>query len=80
MQHSGTSLSGSASLPGSPCFSNCSISGTVSGNYMTATIVSGSNTAVFTGTCSTTSMSGSYGVSAGFCAGDYGTFTMNKRT
>ena len=75
---SGTSISGSAVLTGSPNFPNCTISGSVSGNNMTATVVSGSNTAVFTATYSSTSMNGTYGITTGASAGDFGTFSMNK--
>ena len=80
MVQSGTSISGTAVLTGSPNFPNCSMSGSVSGNTMNATGVSGSNTVVFTATCTSTSMNGTYAVSAGSCAGDYGTFSMNKQT
>ncbi len=66
-------------MTGSPCLSSGILSGTVSGNNTVGTMVSGGNTINYTLTIvSSNSVSGTYSVTAGACAGDTGTISLNK--
>lgn len=84
LTQSGTSISGTASAYvtggsvscGGP---NYSVSGTVSGNNIIFGVFDrGIESGVYTATFTSTSMSGTYSVTAGACAGDTGTFSLNK--
>ncbi len=75
---SGSSFSATVSMSGSPCLSSGSLSGTITGNNIVGAIVSGGNTINFTLTFTSTSVSGTYSVTAGACAGDTGTISLNK--
>ena len=73
-----TSVSGTASIIGSECISTGTLSGTVTGNALVSNISSGSNTASFNATCTSTSMNGTLEITSGSCAGDIGNFLINK--
>ena len=77
LTQSGTSVIGTLSITGSPCISNGSVSGTVSGNNVSFGIISGSDTVEYNATYTSTSMSGTYSVTTGACAGDTGTFSLS---
>ena len=78
LTESGSSLSGTVSITGSPCILSGSVSGTVVGNTVTLGSVSGSDQISFSGTCTGTSIGGTYNVTTGACAGDSGTFSLSK--
>jgi pectate lyase len=76
---SGTSVSGTAQVGGSPCLSTGDVSGTVSGSGATFGVVSGSHGITFTANRITaSSMTGTYSVSSGWCAGDSGSFSLTR--
>jgi hypothetical protein len=79
-EQSGTSFSGSVTIGGSPCISNGSVSGTISGSDISFGVVSGASTITFTATVTLDSMNGTYKVldTTGFCAGDIGAFSMTR--
>jgi hypothetical protein len=72
------SIKGTILITGSPCFGAGYVTGSVGGNNITFGVVSGPDSSSFSGNYSTTSISGSYSVSTGQCAGDYGTFSVSK--
>lgn len=76
--HSGTSFSGTINISGSPCISSGTFSGTASGGFFSASVVSGQNAITFEGTYTATLISGTYSVPSGACAGDSGTFSLQK--
>jgi len=85
-------LSGTATVTGSACFSSVTLSGTISGTAVVLSLTSsdGSQTAALTalpqsagqlisgtpGSFTITQLSGTYAASTGSCAGDTGTFTV----
>ena len=82
ISQSGTSLSGTATVTGSPCFTSGSVSGAVSGNNVTfGVLFSGGQQALFSGTVGSggTIISGTYAVSGGLCNGDTGSFNLTKQ-
>lgn len=82
LTHTGSSLTGTASLTGSPCFTSGTVSGTVAGGSVTIGVAfPGSHQVNFTGTADSTggSMNGQYAVTGGACSGDAGTWSMTKQ-
>ena len=82
ISQSGTSLSGTATVTGSPCFTSGSISGSVSGNNVAfGVLFGGGQQANFSAAVGSggTSMSGTYSVSGGACSGDTGSFNLTKQ-
>jgi len=76
LNQNGSSFTGSGSISGSDCFFGTSVSGSMSGNRISFGFASSSSNRVyFSGSASSSSMSGTYEVSSGFCAGDEGTFS-----
>jgi hypothetical protein len=80
---SGSSISGSATIIGSPCFTGGNVSGSAYGNTVTFGVLSqgGTMRANFSGVVNTAGsmMSGSYSVNGtGVCVGDSGTFSLTK--
>ncbi len=79
MIQNGDNISGTVSIMGSPCISGGTFSGTVSGNSIFFGIVSETDAIDFTATYySPFTISGTYSVENGNCAGDTGTFTLHK--
>ena len=74
----GTSLSGTASVTGSPCLTSGSVSGTVSGNKVAYGVVSGQSTIEFNTTYASDTISGTYSITAGNCAGEAGTCSITR--
>lgn len=66
------------SVSGSPCLTNGVINGTVTGANVTFGAVSGGDDIQFTGQLGGARLSGNYSVGRGFCAGDTGSFTVQK--
>ena len=79
LTHSGTSITGTASISNSPCISSGDVSGSVSENNITFGLVSGTDEIAYTGEFTSTTISGSYQVLSGACAGDTGTFELTKQ-
>jgi hypothetical protein len=82
ISQSGASLSGTATVTGSPCFTSGSISGSVFGNNVAFGVLFGEGQqANFSATVGSggTSMSGTYSVSGGACNGDTGSFNLTKQ-
>jgi hypothetical protein len=76
IQQSGSTLSGSVVMSGTPCASTAALSGSVSGNSVTFQLQEGTQTVTFTGTVSGNTMSGTYSGPAGGCSnGDQGTWS-----
>lgn len=76
--HSGVTLTGSVSITGSPCLVTGTVDGTVDGADVAFGAVSGSHGIRFTAQLGQDTMSGTYSVSAGACAGDSGTFELSR--
>ena len=76
--HSNSAIIGSISMAGYSCLSRGSLSGTVLENLVDIKVVSGANTIVYSALYTPTSISGAYAVTAGDCAKDAGTFSINK--
>lgn len=76
--HAGETLTGTVSITGSPCLVNGTVNGTVSGADVAFGAVSGSHGIRFTAQLGENTMTGTYSVSAGTCAGDTGTFGLTK--
>lgn len=70
-------LSGTVEISGSPCITNGTIEGTVTGNNVAFGAVSGVDTINFTAQLGSDTMSGTFSVPAGACAGT-GTFQMSR--
>ena len=73
---SGNTFSGPATIYNSYCFGNEYATGTLGGSKVTLGIAS--NAIVFVGTLSGSNISGLYEVYRGGCAGDSGSFSINK--
>lgn len=80
LTHSGTSISGTMNVTGSPCISSGTVSGTGAGGSFSASIDSGQDSLQLQGSYTATSISGTYSVPNGVCAGDTGTFSLNQVT
>jgi hypothetical protein len=79
LAQSGDSVVGSLTFTGSPCFANGDISGTLSGDMLSATITAGGIVVALNVTITGDALSGTYqAVSAGECTGDTGTFSANR--
>lgn len=76
---SDTSITGTVRVNGSPCLSTGTLSGTASNRGVTFGAVSGSHGISFRGRVSGNRMTGSYSVSSGFCAGDTGSFELERQ-
>jgi len=70
-------LSGTVEISGSPCITTGTIEGTVTGSNVAFGAVSGVDTINFTAQLGTDTMSGTFSVPAGACAGT-GTFQMSR--
>jgi hypothetical protein len=80
IQQSGTTLSGTAGLAGSPCAGTAALKGSVSGSTMTFTLTEGSQAVSFQGNVSGTTATGTYAAPTGGCtAGDTGTWSATKQ-
>ena len=75
---SGTSITGTATIAGSPCITSGSVSGTFTGNNITFGVVSGQDSIEFYATYASQSIDGTYIITAGSCSGEFGTFSMSK--
>lgn len=76
---SGTTLGGSMVITwGCAVANDASVSGTITGNDFSATMVYGFTTVNIKGTRSGESVSGTFTVSGGICNGDQGTFTFGR--
>jgi uncharacterized protein (TIGR03437 family) len=80
---SGSTLTGTASFSGSPCFSGGTVAGTVSGSYLSASLDVGEGQTVSLSATinpTDTSINGSYTLTGGSCApsGDSGTFSLSS--
>jgi photosystem II stability/assembly factor-like uncharacterized protein len=79
MEHEGSTLSGEASLTGSPCFPLGSVSGTVDEGEIVFGVLSGEDQAQFSSSdFNSEHVTGTYTVPSGACAGDFGEFTVYK--
>jgi len=80
IQESNT-MSGIATITNSPCISGGTISGTVEATSVVFGFGSATEggTIVFSGIFTDTTMSGTYGVTSGECAGDTGIFSLTKQ-
>ena len=77
----GESLSGTITLPGWACSaaSQGNVSGTVSGGEVQISATFGLIAAIsLTGNASGSTMTGSYSITSGVCAGDTGSFSLTK--
>ena len=73
------SVSGSAFLSGSPCLSNGSFTGTVSGDRVSGSIRAGNSRIEISMNVSGNQASGTYySANAGICTGDRGTLTLSR--
>jgi len=73
-------IKGNAIIANSPCMKNGSLSGTIqNNNNISFGVFSGGNTIVFTASYTSTIISGTYLITAGNCAGDVGTFSLEKQ-
>jgi hypothetical protein len=78
----GSSLSGTATIANTPCISAGNISGSIEGNTISFGAVSatqGEGTILFSGVFTSTTMSGTYFIQSGECAGEGGTFSLTKQ-
>ncbi|MGA8540335.1 MAG: hypothetical protein WB566_12605 [Terriglobales bacterium] len=81
LQQSGTSVTGTTTLTGTPCATAATVSGSVSGTALTLQIEEGAQPVNFTGAVNSagTSASGNYTAPSGGCTnGDYGTWSATK--
>lgn len=76
--HEGGTLTGVVSITNSPCLVNGTVNGSVTGDNVAFGAVSGGHGIQFTARLGDATMTGSYSVSAGDCAGDTGTFQLTK--
>ena len=72
----GSQLTGSIDIQGTPCITTGTISGTLSGGQITFGAVEGAQTIAYTGSVSGNTMSGTY--SAPQCDNGKGTWTATK--
>lgn len=81
LQQNGTTISGEATLVGSPCATSASIAGTLNGNSLSMQLNENGDTVTFTGKLNSTftSASGSYSASLGCTNADQGTWTASKQ-
>ncbi len=76
----GTSLTGTFSIDGSPCISSGDIDGTISGLSIDFVVTSGIDDVHISGTLNGSTIVGTYSISIGLCAGDQGTFSLSLAT
>jgi hypothetical protein len=75
----GTTLGGSMLLNwGCAVANDASVTGTITGNDLSASMVYGFTTVNIKGTRSGTSVSGTFTIAGGICNGDAGTFTLGR--
>lgn len=74
----GGNMTGTVEIGNSPCLSEGTINGTVSGTDIFFGAVSGGDTVEFTAVQSGTTLSGTYDVTTGPCSADEGTFELEK--
>jgi len=81
IQQTGDTITGQATLVGTPCANSASISGTVSGKYVSLQLNENGDIVTITGTMDSayTYAYGNYSASLGCTDGDQGTWTMSKQ-
>jgi hypothetical protein len=81
LQQNGNTITGNATLVGSPCATSASITGTLYGNSLSMQLNENGDTVTFTGKLDSTftSASGSYSASLGCTNADQGTWTASKQ-
>jgi hypothetical protein len=80
IQQSGSTLSGTVGLTGSPCASTAALKGSLSGSTMIFTLTEGSQAVNFQGNVSGTTISGTYAAPVGGCTnGDTGTWSATQQ-
>jgi len=83
LQQNGNSVTGSASLTGTPCATSAPLTGTISGSDLSFQLSENGQVVTLTGTVnsSLTSMSGTYSAPSGGCTnGDFGTWSATKQS
>jgi hypothetical protein len=75
---SGSTLTGTILVKGTPCLTAATVSGSISGTTITFGAVSGTHTVVYDGTVSGTTMTGTYTAPAA-CVDAKGTWTATKK-
>jgi hypothetical protein len=79
LTQTGSQVSGTVLVTGSPCFANADVSGTIEGDDFSGSMTAGGASATFDMTAATSQMSGTYKVgAAGACTGDTGTLTATR--
>jgi hypothetical protein len=79
LTQSGTTVTGSITVEGSPCVVNADVNGSLDGDALSGTMTFGGGHASFDTTVAATAMSGTYdAVSAGACTGDTGTLSASR--